>query len=577
MSAETGQHPVDSRLRVVLCWHMHQPNYFDPYTGEYKLPWTYLHAIKDYVDMVAHLEREPQAKAVVNFAPILLEQIDDYGRQVSGYLHRSESLRDHLLASLVTPALPIQRQARETLIKACLRAHHETVIKRFPPYRRLAEMADRLVERPFELDYLNEQFLADLVTWYHLGWLGETVRREDARVKRLLEKGHDFSLHDRNELMEVIDGLLNGLLARYRRLAERGQVELSFTPYAHPIMPLLLDLTSTHDALPDAPLPLLTEYPGGDERARWHIQRGLEVFEHHFGFRPDGCWPAEGSVSDATLALLADCGLRWAATGENVLRNSLARPETPPEVRRCQCIHRPYLTAERRMPCFFRDDGLSDQIGFSYSSWHADDAVANLIGHLENIAEACQHDDDAVVSIILDGENAWEHYPENGYYFLNALYASLAHHARLRLVTFSDCLDDVQPTVQLPKVVAGSWVYGTFSTWIGEQDKNRGWDMLGEAKRVYDDVVASGNVSPEALPALERQLAVCEGSDWFWWFGDYNPGDAVSDFEQLFRVQLTTLYHMLNREPPEYLSHSFTFGGGSPAAGGTMRQGKEQF
>ena len=567
---------ADPRLKVVLCWHMHQPNYFDPYTGEYKLPWTYLHAIKDYVDMVAHLEREPGARVVVNFAPILLEQLDDYTHQVNAYVQGGEGLHDHLLVSLVTPGLPVHNEEREALIKACLRVNHDTVIKRFPRFQRLVEMAERLVARPFELEYLNEQYLADLVTWYHLGWLGETVRREDARVQRLLDKAHGFTLHDRNELMAVIGELLSGLLDRYRRLAERGQIELSFTPYAHPITPLLLDLGSVHEALPDAPLPLLSRYPGGEARARWHVQRGLEVFEQHFGFRPRGCWPAEGSVSDGTLALLADFGLRWAASGENVLRNSLACEETPDEVRRQSCIHRPYLTAGRGISCFFRDDGLSDLVGFSYSSWHAEDAVADLVSHLENIADVCQPGDDAVVSIILDGENAWEHYPENGYAFLNALYATLAHHPRLRLATFSECLDEIRPVAQLPRVVAGSWVYGTFSTWIGEQDKNRGWDMLGEAKRTFDDVLASGKLDAGALPVLERQLAVCEGSDWFWWFGDYNPGDAVSDFEQLYRVQLATLYHMLHRDPPEYLSHSFTFGGGSPAAGGTMRQGKEQ-
>lgn len=566
---------ADPRLKVVLCWHMHQPNYFDPSNDEYILPWTYLHAIKDYVDMAAHLEAVPQAKAVVNFAPILLQQLDDYAQQVAAFLREGKAIQDHLLSALVTPTLPEEAEQRVLLVKACLRANETTIIARFPPYQRLADMAQRLLDRPDEWMYLNSQYLADLVTWYHLGWMGETVRRNDGRIKALIEKGSGFSLHDRHTLMAVIAELLEGVIPRYRRLAERGQVELSFTPYAHPIVPLLLDLNSAREAMPDAPLPLADHYPGGEARAEWHIEKGLETFEHYFGFRPQGCWPSEGSVSMATLALLDQKGLRWAASGETVLRNSLHLEQTPEALRTAQSIHRPYRPQGQQIACFFRDDGLSDSIGFKYSNWHADDAVADLTHHLENIARV-QADgaQETVVSIILDGENAWEYFPENGYYFLSALYRQLSSHKALRLCTFSECLDDQATSPELPHIVAGSWVYGTFSTWIGEQDKNRGWDMLVEAKRCYDRLMASGQLSQEQRDKAEHQLSICEGSDWFWWFGDYNPAEAVRDFERLFRLQLATLYQMLGQEPPEYLSHAFTHGGGAPAAGGVMRQGQ---
>ncbi len=562
-------------LKVVLCWHMHQPNYVDPVSSEYKLPWTYLHVIKDYVDMVAHLEAVPAARVVVNFAPILLEQIDDYARQVKAYLSHKEGLRDHLLVALVTPTLPVDVEQRIVLMKACLRINYDKVIKRFPQYQLLADMAKRLMEQPTELYYSDAQFIADLVTWYHLAWLGETIRRTDARVQRLLKKGKGFTLHDRDELMEIIGEQLSGVLSRYRLLAEKDQIELSFTPYAHPIMPLLLDINSAHEAMPDAPLPATVHYPGGEERVRWHIRKGLDVFERFFGFRPKGCWPSEGSVCNDTLAILAQEGLRWAASGENVMCNSLARVETSPQWRDQPCAHRPYLTANDTMNCFFRDDGLSDLIGFNYSGWHADDAVADFIHHLENIKNACEENDDTVVSVVLDGENAWEYYPENAYYFLSTLYQRLSSHPNIEMTTFNDCLDTITPKASLPKVVAGSWVYGTFSTWIGERDKNLGWDMLIEVKQVYDRALAGGRFSAEELSALERQLGVCEGSDWFWWFGDYNPGDAVSDFEQLYRLQLTTLYHMLKEAPPDYLLHSFTQGGGDSATNGAMRHGRE--
>ena len=563
---------ADTRLKVVLLWHMHQPQYQDRVSGRYQLPWTYLHAIKDYTDMAAHLEAVPGARAVVNFAPILLEQIADYAAQARGFLDDSGAIRDPLLAALVIPALPTDSESRLALIKACLRANEARVIRRFAPYQRLADMAPLFTDHPDTLTYVSDQYIADLLMWYHLAWLGETVRRSDAQVKRLIEKGSGYTLHNRRELLAIIRGLLDGLVPRYTRLAERGQAELSVTPYAHPILPLLIDLHSAHDTLPDAPLPRDSQYPGGEERARWHIREGIEVFRHHFGFAPAGCWPAEGGLSVPTLRLLHEAGFTWAAGGESVLHNSLARAGHASHAMKEAWLYRPYSVMDSGMSCFFRDDGLSDQIGFTYASWHADDAVANLVGHLEKIAAACHGRADRVVTLALDGENAWEHYPENGYYFLNALYTQLAQHPQLELTTFSECLEAF-PAKRLRAFVAGSWVYGTFSTWIGSRDKNRGWEMLVDAKRAFD--AQAPRLTPDQRALAERQLAVCEGSDWFWWFGDDNPAATVSDFEHLFRLHLGTLYQLLGLEPPEYLAQSFTHGGGAPLLGGTMRPGQQ--
>lgn len=574
MSAET-------RLRVVLCWHMHQPQYRDLIGGEYRLPWTYLHAIKDYVDMAAHLEAIPHARAVVNFAPLVLEQIDDYARQVDGFLNNSLAIRDPLLAALAAAALPSDADSRLHLVKASLRANRQRIIERFPAFRRLAEMGDWLVAHPGAIGYVSDQFLTDIVTWYHLGWLAENVRRQDTRVQQLMAKNAGFTLHERRQLLEIVSGLLSGVIGRYRRLAESGRIELSVTPYAHPIIPLLLDFGAAREAMPDVRLPLLDRYPGGDERARWHIKQAISVFQEHFGFRPFGCWPAEGGVSAATLELLASAGFRWTASGEGVLRNSLSRSEAAPQTGAAangaqppsSCLHRSYQLAANPIRCFFRDDGLSDLIGFTYSDWAADDAVANLVHHLENIAAACSPESGAVASIIMDGENAWEHYPENGFYFLSALYERLSAHPQFELTTFSACLD-AAPVI-LPVLTAGSWVYGTFSTWIGHSEKNRGWDMLGDAKRAFDAAVSAGRLSGELLQVAERQLAVCEGSDWFWWFGDDNPAETVTDFDSMYRMHLANLYQRIGEEPPQYLSQSFTRGGGTPVHGGVMRPGRQ--
>jgi alpha-amylase/alpha-mannosidase (GH57 family) len=557
------------KLKLVLCWHMHQPEYRDLHTGTFKLPWTYLHVIKDYVDMAAHLEAVPKAKAVVNFAPILLEQIEEYAKQVSGYLQDRISITDPLLSALVAPSIPADLEDRMKLVKDCLRANRERQINRYPAYMKLVKMAEWLEQNYDTLDYVNAQFICDILVWYHLAWMGETIKLKDNRIKHLIEKGSGYTLHDRIEILEIIGEQLSNVIYRYKALAKRGQIELSVTPYAHPIMPLLLDLNSTHEAMPSAPMPDLKAYPGGEERVKWHLEKGVQTFKRFFGFSPEGCWPSEGSVSEHTLKTLGDFGFKWAATGGSVLHNSLNLPENENP----RNIHHPFKLKKTAIPCFFRDDGLSDLIGFEYSKWHGDDAVSDLIKHLEIIA--VNEPADSVVSIIMDGENAWEYFPENGYYFLSALYKRLALHPAIELTTFSECLKNKVEIKLLNRLVAGSWVYGTFSTWIGDADKNRGWDMLGDAKWAFDKAISAKRLSDKQIKQAELQLAICEGSDWFWWFGDYNPGEAVSNFEKQFRLNLANLYRLLGEEPPSYLALSFTQGFGAPAMGGAMRPGTQ--
>lgn len=561
---------MKNSLRLVLCWHMHQPEYRDLKTGEFKLPWTYLHVIKDYVDMVAHLEAHPTAKVVVNFAPILLEQIEDYASQVDSFLTARKSVNDPLLAALVAEKLPDSPEDTLRLIKECLRANRERQIDRYPAFQKLADMSAWLEQNFDAIAYINGQFIADILVWYHLAWMGETVKRQDHRIQHLIEKGSGFLMHDRLELVKIIGELLAQVLCRYKNLVKSGQLELSVSPYAHPIIPLLLNIQCAAEAMPEVSLPELGAYPDGIGRSYWHIEKGIEVFKRFFGFSPKGCWPSEGGISEQTVEILDDFGFHWVASGGAVLQNSLTLPENQP----CLLPYHPFQLNDLDIKCFFRDDGLSDLIGFRYSTWHGDDAVNNLIAHLENIAKTASTG--SVVSIILDGENAWEYFPNNGYYFLNALYQKLTAHPDIKLTTFSECLDAKLVCQPLQRLVAGSWVYGTFSTWIGDADKNRAWDMLGDVKKAFDRAVAEKRLNEHERAVAELQLAVCEGSDWFWWFGDYNPGEAVGVFEKQFRLNLSNLYNLLGERPPGYLSLSFTQGSGAPAMGGTMRPGIEQ-
>ena len=570
---------MNKTVDLVFLWHMHQPDYRDYSSGDFVLPWTYLHAIKDYTDMAYHLERHPKVHAVVNFVPILLDQLEDYTNQFATGQLRDPLLR--LLAHENPHELSVEQ--RQLAFDACFRNNHTRMISPYPVYKRLLELFNRLqADGETALSYLSGQYVADLLTWYHLVWCGESIRREHALVARLMSKAEGFSYEDRKQLLDLIGELIAGIIPRYRKLAEAGQIEISATPHYHPLAPLLIDFASAKEAMPDAPMPESPHYPKGRLRVTAHIQLAKKSHRERFGAEPQGMWPAEGSISTETLEVMAAEGCRWAASGEGVLVNSLRHIQQPVP-KRAQYLYRPYRLKKggEGLSCFFRDDHLSDLIGFEYSRWHGKDAALNFIEQVGAIAQQAPDGEIPVVSVILDGENAWEFYSYNGFYFLDELYAGLEAHPDIHTRTYSDYLKPGTPgTVsahvhELPGVVAGSWVYGNFSTWIGSHDKNRAWDLLCVAKQGFDMVMSSGRLSPDEQEAAERQLCSCESSDWFWWFGDYNPSRSVASFDRLFRHNLTELYRLLKLSPPISLSEPISRGGGHPEAGGAMRRASE--
>ncbi len=568
----------DHAVNFVLCWHMHQPWYQQGIDGDYKLPWVYLHAIKDYEDMVAHLEAHPDMHVVVNFAPVLLEQLDDYAKQLKRWLDDGQVMKDPML-NLLAGAKPIPESPLERyqLLCNCQKANAEKMIDPYPDFKRLLE--------PFKLmfpggscdqndtgclQYLNSQYYIDVLVWYHLVWLGHALKQTQTSID-LIKKAKMFDQTDRRALLQLIYDCISKLIPRYRKLAESGQIELSMTPYGHPIIPLLNDMGNMICAQPEAPAPDQIVYPGGEERSRWHIQQGINCFEHFFGHRPQGIWLSEGAISDDAVALVEEFGFKWTASGEGVWRNSMQLSDHDQEkVHSKRALFHPHVLKGYKPKLFFRDDGLSDLIGFEYSKMNSVDAANDLVHNLVNIADflgdsANRH----VVSIILDGENAWEYYPHNGYYFLDHLYKTLANHKLIRATTFSALTDDTK-THELERLCAGSWVYGSFSTWVGEPDKNRAWDLLIKAKHAYDEVLRDGKLDDDETETATRQLAICEGSDWFWWFGEKNSSESVNDFDQLFRAQLKNLYVLLKLQIPDSLDEPLSVGGGSVENAGTM-------
>jgi len=567
-------------IDFVFLWHMHQPDYRDYSSGDFVLPWVYLHAIKDYTDMAYHFERHPKVRGIVNFVPILLDQLEDYTDQFA-----SGKIRDPLLRLLVhKEASDLSLTQRQFTLDACFKSDHTKMIAPYPAYSRLWELFQSLQgDGEPALAYLSEHYMDDLLTWYHLAWCGESVRREHELVPRLMAKGVGFSYEDRKELFDLIGKLTSEIIPRYRKLSDSGQVEISATPHYHPLAPLLIDFNSAREAMPDAPLPMSPHYPKGRQRVTRHIQLAKKSHAKRFGAEPKGMWPAEGSISTETLEVFAEQGCGWAASGEGVLVNSLRKShQLVPE--RNQYLYRPYKLEKGAdgLQCFFRDDKLSDLIGFEYSRWHGKDAALHFVDQLNRIADHASKGKTPIVSVILDGENAWEYYPYNGYYFLDELYTQLEANSHINTTHYAAYIESSEKAAgrvaacSLPTIAAGSWVYGSFSTWIGCEDKNRAWDLLCAVKQSYDIVMASGRLGKAEQAAAEKQLCSCESSDWFWWFGDYNPSNSVASFDRLYRHNLTELYRLLKLPAPKSLAEPVSRGHiGETEVSGAMRRATE--
>jgi alpha-amylase/alpha-mannosidase (GH57 family) len=398
----------------------------------------------------------------VNFVPVLLDQLEDYQQQFT-----TGQIRDPLLRLLARETLnDASDTERELIIDSCFRSDHNKMVAPYPFYKRLFDIF-KLVEPGgvVAVSYLSGQYLADLLTWYHLAWCGESLRRESELVLTLMSKDENFTLADRKALFDLIGSTISGIIPRYAKLAKSGQIELSSTPHYHPLAPLLIDLHSGRESQPESSVPQAPSYAGGRARVQAQLQQAMQSHKSRFGMQPLGIWPAEGAVSTELMHVLAEQGCRWTASGEGVLINSLQHAHKSIDDR-AGYLYRPYKLQgpAHAIHCFFRDEGLADMIGFEYSNWNGQDAALHFVAQIEAIAAKTVNGTRPVVSVILDGENAWEYYPYNGYHFLNDLYTALELNEQINITTFGQYLDvletaDNNGMVQegeLQELVAGS-------------------------------------------------------------------------------------------------------------------------
>jgi alpha-amylase/alpha-mannosidase (GH57 family) len=515
--------PID----LVFIWHHHQPDYRSARDGRSLLPWVRLHGTKDYRDMATHLERHPGVRAAFNFVPSLVDQIEEAVRGGD----------DALFALLSKPVEKLDESDRLELIRRCTIAPRHA-LETWPAYRRLIDRARRAARTGGRNDRFADTELEALRAWFLLAWL-DPVYRGEPEAAAALSAGELDASH-RNALLTLHARLLAEVLPAYRSLERAGQIELSASPYHHPILPLVIDVASARRARPDLPLP--TEPFAAAADAAEQIRRGLERHEQTFGERPAGMWPPEGSVSPEAAELAARAGVRWIASDERVLWRSLGQGGPRGQ------LYQPWSvsTAAGSIAIFFRDLELSDRIGFVYQHWRTEDAVADFITRVRRIAREHAGPGVPVASVILDGENCWEHYVDDGAPFLDALYSALEAAEDIRTRTPREVLVDHPQPPALPRLHSGSWIDADFHIWVGHPEKNRAWDLLARTRRA----LAAAGTAP---PAARDLLYAAEGSDLFWWLGVDHHTDDKHLFDRLFRERLQKIYELMGQEPPGWL------------------------
>ncbi len=547
------------KIRLVLLWHMHQPFYKDLISGEYRLPWVRLHALKDYYGMVKLLDEFPTVHQTFNLVPALIIQIQDY---VNG------TAQDKFLEVVTKPAAELNGEERRFALQYLFQAHPDKQIGRYQRYAELREQFVGLKLDPVKAEMqFSDQDFADLQVLSQIAWFDEFFL-DDPKIAALVKKGRNFTRQDQMVILAKQREIIAAVLPAYRSAAERGLIEISTSPYYHPILPLVCDTHQGRASSPGLPLPQNRfQHP---EDAREQLLRGLLLHQEVFGKMPSGVWPSEGSVSEEVFSIASELGVQWMASDEGVLGRTIncyfERSSDGVLTREsAETLYRVWRFAQdkTRMHLLFRDHSLSDLIGFVYAGMPAGEAAQHFI---DRIKKSAQHivnaGQDAVVPVILDGENAWEYFPYSGREFLRTLYGALAADPDFECLTMSEAIAKT-PEAQmgaLDRLVPGSWINSNFNVWIGAPEDNKSWDYLFHAREYFQQRYADPELTEEQKSLALEELLIAEGSDWNWWYGPEHHSANDPEFDQLYRKHLSNVYQRLGARPPEYLAQPIATG-----------------
>jgi alpha-amylase/alpha-mannosidase (GH57 family) len=530
---------TDRPLRVVFLWHQHQPYYIDFETGRAVLPWVRLHGVKDYLDMVRILDEFPTLKQTFNLVPSLIEQIESY---VSG------EVIDNQMALTLKRASELSESDKLEITQSFFSASAGTMIK---PLQRYYQLYQKVLLARSDLSRVSrdfsEQDWIDLVILSNLTWI-DPMFRDDPEIKYLFDKKRDYSEGDKANLWNFHKKILAQILPAHQEAQDRGLIEVSFSPYYHPILPLLIDTDLAKESMPHSQLP--NQRFSHPEDAERQIQMSSEMYEDRFGRPMRGMWPSEGSVAEALLPVLINKGVEWIATDQEIWEASLSDGK-----RSGSTFHQPFVLRREsgEVGIIFRDHTMSDKIGFVYSGWDAQEAAADFIKSLHNIRKVIgpEHIDEAIVPVILDGENAWEYYHNDGSDFLRALYKQIQDDPTITTETVSGVFDKKDKAENIPRLFAGSWIDHNFRIWIGHEEDNKAWDLLSAARSALVEYELSNtDADSETLARAWQRIYIAEGSDWCWWYGDEHSSDQDDVFDRLFRSHLTAVYSLIGKEPP---------------------------
>ncbi len=524
-----------AKINLCFLWHMHQPFYKDLLSGEYRLPWTRMHALKDYYGMVKILEEFPQIRQTFNLVPSMIVQVEEYARGEA---------RDPFLSAALKPAESLTFDEQNFILRNFFMANPGRMISRYPRYRELYD-ALKTQKGPGGGSGFGPQEFRDLQVLSQVAWFDEEYQDHDREVQGLVAKGRGFTLEDQALMGRKQREICAAVIPQYKKLAASGQIEISTTPFYHPILPLLCDSDIASVSHPHVPLPPRFCYP---EDARLQLQMARDYMRRTFNVAPVGMWPSEGSVSDHVLDLAASTGFTWVATDNGVLERTLRRAAGP------DVTYRPWRWSQqgKQVQMIFRDHLLSDLIGFVYSGVNAADAAQDFLHRIrDNCRGLLASGRDALVPIILDGENAWEYYDHNGRPFFRELYRRIQDDPVMDAITVTEAFQRMQAD-PLDHIFPGSWINANFDVWIGAEEDNKSWRLLLDARRAFEAATA---VSDERRKLAREELLIAEGSDWNWWYGPEHDSENRIEFDQIYREHLANVYRALGLSTPAELSH----------------------
>lgn len=568
------------KLYLAFVWHMHQPMYRDPASHYYMMPWVRLHAVKDYLDMVQILKGFPRLRQTFNLVPSLLEQLEDYA---------SGDAEDRYLTLSQLPVAELSRDEKEEILGTFFDLNWEQMVQPFPRYRELADKRNAAFAH-FQNHYqggdrFSDQDFLDLTTWFNLAWIDPQLRAASPLLSALVAKGGQFTSAERQQVLAEQQRIIREVIPSYREMAATGQIELTTTPYYHPILPLLSDTLNGRRSKPSSTLP--DGRLQAPEDAAAQLSRAAAYFSDRFDQSPRGLWPSEQSLSPDILPLIEQAGFGWVASSEGILWHSLgawSRRDSHHVHEHARYLYRPYRLAGTDLNIVFRDIHLSDMIGFQ--CWKGDNAHNAQVFYqqLKQIQARLDTEPEFpyLLTIALDGENCWEYYHNDGHHFLHTLYTLLQQDESIESVTVSDYLERFPAQDELAELHPGSWIHSDFSTWIGDPTKNLAWDLVRQTREL---LVARQDTLTEAEREKAWELMyTAQGSDWFWWFGEGHSSNHDHLFDAAFRTYLQAIYRLLQEPVPERLLQPVEdqVHGQRPASGaispiGTMQQSQEGY